>query len=494
MESAKDLMITLGAELAVGLESTGRLVGFLILGPKPSGLPYEPEETAFLRALGTVASLGLQSVEMQTTLELANREMKDKVEKIAEQQRRILALQDQLSQKGVSFAWNNELTGEDSDPLNQEQENDGLMTPVSDAFSSIIGSSQPIRALIRQARKVADSSSAVLVRGETGTGKELVARAIHDASPRTIKPYVSVHCASLSSSLLESELFGHVKGAFTGADRDRAGRFEQADGGTIFLDEIGDISLETQIKLLRVLQEKTFERVGSSQSMKVDVRVIAATHRDLETMIRQGDFREDLYYRLNVISLRTPSLRERKEDIFALALHFLNLCTQKLQKPVTKISHEAVEVLMAYNWQGNIRELENCIERAIVLAEGDTIQSSDMPAEIQNATGRNMRSEKLTGRSSGRSAPARIRKTSSPLDHSWTRDSRNTVTGTATPNLKASVSRETIDEIEQEALEYERVQILDALREAGGNRSQAARLMGLPRTTLLSRMKRHGLA
>jgi transcriptional regulator with GAF, ATPase, and Fis domain len=496
MESAKDLMITLGAELAVGLESTGRLVGFLILGPKPSGLPYEPEETAFLRALGTVASLGLQSVEMQTTLELANREMKDKVEKIAEQQRRILALQDQLSQKGVSFAWNNELTGEDSDPLNQEQENDGLMTPVSDAFSSIIGSSQPIRALIRQARKVADSSSAVLVRGETGTGKELVARAIHDASPRTIKPYVSVHCASLSSSLLESELFGHVKGAFTGADRDRAGRFEQADGGTIFLDEIGDISLETQIKLLRVLQEKTFERVGSSQSMKVDVRVIAATHRDLETMIRQGDFREDLYYRLNVISLRTPSLRERKEDIFALALHFLNLCTQKLQKPVTKISHEAVEVLMAYNWQGNIRELENCIERAIVLAEGDTIQSSDMPAEIQNATGRNMRSEKLTGRSSGRSAPARIRKTSSPLDHSWSRDSRNTVnvTGTATPNLKASVSRETIDEIEQEALEYERVQILDALREAGGNRSQAARLMGLPRTTLLSRMKRHGLA
>ena len=492
MESAKDLMITLGAELAVGLESTGRLVGFLILGPKPSGLPYEPEETAFLRALGTVASLGLQSVEMQTTLELANREMKDKVEKIAEQQRRILALQDQLSQKGVSFAWNNELTGEVSEPFNQDLENDGAITPVSDAFSSIIGSSQPIRALIRQARKVADSSSAVLVRGETGTGKELVARAIHDASPRTIKPYVSVHCASLSSSLLESELFGHVKGAFTGADRDRAGRFEQADGGTIFLDEIGDISLETQIKLLRVLQEKTFERVGSSQSMKVDVRVIAATHRDLETMIRQGDFREDLYYRLNVISLRTPALRERKEDIFALALHFLNICTQKLQKPVTKISHEAVEVLMAYNWQGNIRELENCIERAIVLAEGDTIQSSDMPAEIQNATGRTIRTEKLTGRSSGRTAPARIRKTSSPLDQSWSRDSRNTVT--ATPNLKAAVSRETVDEIEQEALEYERVQILDALREAGGNRSQAARLMGLPRTTLLSRMKRHGLA
>ena len=209
-------------------------------------------------------------------------------------------------------------------------------------------------------------------------------------------------------------------------------------------------------------------------------------------MIRQGDFREDLYYRLNVISLRTPALRERKEDIFALALHFLNICTQKLQKPVTKISHEAVEVLMAYNWQGNIRELENCIERAIVLAEGDTIQSSDMPAEIQNATGRTIRTEKLTGRSSGRAAPARIRKTSSPLDQSWSRDSRNTVT--ATPNLKAAVSRETVDEIEQEALEYERVQILDALREAGGNRSQAARLMGLPRTTLLSRMKRHGLA
>ena len=490
-ESAKDLMISLGAELAVGLESTGRLVGFLILGPKPSGLPYEPEETAFLRALGTVASLGLHSVEMQTTLEVANRELRDKVEKIAEQQRRILVLQDQLSQKGVSFSWTHEDGADASGGLGPGPDVAESECKESDEFSSIIGSSVPIRALIRQARKVADSSSAVLVRGETGTGKELIARAIHQASPRSSKSYVSVHCASLSSSLLESELFGHVKGAFTGADRERAGRFEQADGGTIFLDEIGDISLETQIKLLRFLQEKTFERVGSSQSMKVDVRVIAATHRDLETMIQQGSFREDLYYRLNVISLRTPSLRERKEDIFSLALHFLNTCGQKLQKPVTKISHEAVEVLMAYNWQGNIRELENCIERAIVLADGDTIQTGDMPIEIQTATGRNPQRGKLEGRSTVR---AQARKFNSSAEEIWGRENRSSQVVSATLNSKVGVARGSIKEIEEEALEYERVQILDALREAGGNRSQAARLMGLPRTTLLSRMKRHGLA
>ena len=400
-------------------------------------------------------------------------------------------LQDQLSQKGVSFSWTHEDGADASGGLGPGPEVAESECKESDEFSSIIGSSVPIRALIRQARKVADSSSAVLVRGETGTGKELIARAIHQASPRSSKSYVSVHCASLSSSLLESELFGHVKGAFTGADRERAGRFEQADGGTIFLDEIGDISLETQIKLLRFLQEKTFERVGSSQSMKVDVRVIAATHRDLETMIQQGSFREDLYYRLNVISLRTPSLRERKEDIFSLALHFLNTCGQKLQKPVTKISHEAVEVLMAYNWQGNIRELENCIERAIVLADGDTIQTGDMPIEIQTATGRNPQRGKLVGRSTVR---AQARKFNSSAEEIWGRENRSSQVVSANLNSKVGVARGSIKEIEEEALEYERVQILDALREAGGNRSQAARLMGLPRTTLLSRMKRHGLA
>jgi len=491
MELAKDAMISLGAELAIGLEASGRVVGFMILGPKPSGLPYEPEEMAFLRALGTVAGLGLHSVEMQATLELANRELKDKVEKIAEQQRRILVLQDQLAQKGVPLAYTTDdgqsVAGADQDLL----AGDSFLMQQNDAFGAMIGSSEPIRSVIRQARKVADTPSAVLVRGESGTGKELMARAIHEKSSRAGRNFVAVHCASLSSSLLESELFGHAKGAFTGADRERAGRFEQADGGTIFLDEIGDISLETQIKLLRVLQEKTFERVGSSQSIKVDVRVIAATHRNLEAMIRTGEFREDLYYRLNVISLRTPALRERKEDIFSLALHFLDRCNQKLQKPVTKISNEAIEVMMAYQWPGNIRELENCIERAIVLAEGDTIQPGDLPAEIQANPGSATRGNRAGVRT-------RNRKTVDGAGSVWSREAertrpRSTAVQSPSSATKAAPSRESLDEIEQEALEYERVQILDALREAGGNRSHAARLLGMPRTTLLSRMKRHGL-
>lgn len=492
MELAKDAMISLGAEVAIALEASGRVVGFMILGPKPSGLPYEPEEMAFLRALGTVAGLGLHSVEMQATLELANRELKDKVEKIAEQQRRILVLQDQLAQKGLplSFAAVEGQAaglGPDQDLLS----GDSLLIQQNDAFVAMIGSSEPIRSVIRQARKVADTPSAVMVRGESGTGKELMARAIHEKSSRASRNFVAVHCASLSSSLLESELFGHAKGAFTGADRERAGRFEQADGGTIFLDEIGDISLETQIKLLRVLQEKTFERVGSSQSIKVDARVIAATHRNLEAMIRTGEFREDLYYRLNVISLRTPALRERKEDIFALALHFLDRCNQKLQKPVTKISNEAIEVMMAYPWPGNIRELENCIERAIVLSEGDTIQPGDLPTEIQANSG-------VSARGNRGGARTRNRR---PVDDSgmiWPREAqgsrpRSAATQSTSSATKAAPSRESLEEIEQEALEYERVQILDALREAGGNRSHAARLLGMPRTTLLSRMKRHGL-
>ena len=239
--------------------------------------------------------------------------------------------------------------------------------------------------MIAMARKVAASPSAVLIRGESGTGKELLAAAIHRASPRAARPFVKVHCAALSQSLLESELFGHVKGAFTGADRDRVGRFEQANGGTLFLDEIGDINLEVQTKLLRVLQEMSFERVGSSQPITVDVRILAATHQDLEALIRAGRFREDLYYRLNVICLHIPALRERREDIFELAVYFLNLHAQRIGKPVTHLEPEAVEALAAYDWPGNIRELENVLERAVVLADGPAITVDDLPPELRQA-------------------------------------------------------------------------------------------------------------
>ncbi len=246
--------------------------------------------------------------------------------------------------------------------------------------------------MVELARKVAASPSAVLIRGESGTGKELAGRGDPPREPASRqRPFVQVHCAALSQNLLESELFGHVKGAFTGADRDRVGRFQQADGGTLFLDEIGDINWEVQTKLLRVLQEMSFERVGSSQTITVDVRIVAATNQDLEALIQAGQFREDLYYRLNVISLHTPSLRERKEDVFELAVHFLNVHARRAGKSVTQLDDEAIETLDAYDWPGNVRELENVIERAVVLADGPAITRDDLPPETRRPIRRRRR-------------------------------------------------------------------------------------------------------
>src|SRR5207302_6938207 len=233
----------------------------------------------------------------------------------------------------------------------------------------IVGSGPAVQQVLQLIKKVSSTRSAVLIRGESGTGKELLARALHEGSPRASKPYIKVHCAALSPTLLESELFGHVKGAFTDAHKDKIGRFELADGGTLFLDEIGDIGLEVQTKLLRVLQEMTFERVGSSEPVEVDVRVIAATHQNLERLIAEGRFREDLYYRINVISVSVPPLRERREDIPELALHFLKLHGERCGKTMLQIDDDALGMLKAYSWPGNIRQLENVIERAVVVAE-----------------------------------------------------------------------------------------------------------------------------
>jgi Nif-specific regulatory protein len=227
-------------------------------------------------------------------------------------------------------------------------------------------------------RKVAKSNSTVLIRGETGTGKELIAGAIHHNSLRAARNFVKVNCAALQENLLESELFGHEKGAFTGADRQRIGRFEQADGGSLFLDEIGDMSASTQAKILRVLQEHEFERLGGTRTIKVDVRLIAATNRDLPAMVANGQFREDLYYRLNVVSIDMPSLRERKEDILPLAAWFIRRFSSELKKKVDGLEADAQKLLMRYNWPGNIRELENAIERAALLAEGSLIRADDL--------------------------------------------------------------------------------------------------------------------
>ncbi|MHB1561251.1 MAG: sigma-54-dependent transcriptional regulator [Isosphaeraceae bacterium] len=252
-------------------------------------------------------------------------------------------------------------------------------------FHHILSKSPRMRDIFELISHVAQTISTVLIFGETGTGKELVARAVHEASPRAANPFVAVNCAALPESLLESELFGHEKGAFTSAVGQRKGRFELAHGGTIFLDEIGEIPLSMQAKLLRVLQERRFERVGGAQTVEVDVRVIAATNRDLLRLCKEGKFREDLYYRLNVVKLDLPPLHERPEDIALLAAHF----TQKFSRPGTPpktISPEAMELLLQHRWPGNIRELENAIERAIVTSRDDVIRPENLPSEILKPT------------------------------------------------------------------------------------------------------------
>jgi DNA-binding NtrC family response regulator len=253
------------------------------------------------------------------------------------------------------------------------------------SFESIIGSSAPMQEIFKMVSQIAASRASVLVTGESGTGKELIAAAIHERSPRAKGPFVKLHCAALAESLLESELFGHERGAFTGALARRDGRFSQANHGTLFLDEIGEIAPAVQVKLLRFLQEREFERVGGNETISVDVRVIAATNRDLKQMLAEGKFREDLYYRLNVINLEMPALRDRPSDVPLLASHFLHKYAAENGKELRQFTSDALECLTAYPWPGNVRELENVIERAVVLARSPEITVADLPAQFAPA-------------------------------------------------------------------------------------------------------------
>src|SRR5450432_4604196 len=246
------------------------------------------------------------------------------------------------------------------------------------SFGAIVGESPALREVLTRVEQVAKTSSTVLLRGETGTGKEMVARAIHINSARESRPFVRLNCAALAPGVLESELFGHEKGSFTGAVARRLGRFELADGGTLFLDEVGDLPLDVQVKLLRVLQEREFERVGGAETIKVDVRVVSATHRDLEKLIAAGEFREDLYYRLNVFPITLPPLRDRTEDLPRLAEHFIAKFNRTTGKTIRGCDAGAVEALMQYGWPGNVRELENVIERAMILARGSEVTAADL--------------------------------------------------------------------------------------------------------------------
>ena len=325
-----------------------------------------------------------------------------------------------------------------------ESENISLRAQLDKKFGleNIIGASAAIQQVFEVVQQVAPTRATVMITGETGTGKELIAHAIHNLSPRKNGPFIAVHAAALTSTLLESELFGHEKGAFTGAVERRIGRFELADGGTLFLDEVGEIEPAMQVKILRVLEERAFERVGGQKTINVDVRLIAATNKDLKKLVNEAKFRDDLFYRLSVVSVSLPPLRERREDIPLLANAFLGQCSRENSKPVREMTPEALNVLMAYDWPGNVRELRNTIEQMVVLARAERLTLRDVPAAIRGGADLTKISVVRTGM--------------------------------------------TVEEAERQL-------IVQALKETGGNRTRAAEKIGISRRTLHRKLKKYGL-
>jgi Nif-specific regulatory protein len=323
-----------------------------------------------------------------------------------------------------------------------KRETEQLRAEKAPEVDSLVGNSGPMRAVVEMIRQVAASEVSVLVRGESGTGKELIAQALHRQSARKSGPFVAVNCGSIPEQLVESELFGHVRGAFTGAQSQRIGRFEAASGGTLFLDEVGELSLASQVKLLRALQTRQIDRVGENRPRPIDVRVIAATNANLERMMQDGRFREDLYYRLNVFPIYVPPLRDRKSDIPQLADHFLAHYAEENGRDVKRISTPAIELMMAYHWPGNVRELENCMARAVLITTDGVVREHHLPPTLQ------------TGKSSG-----------------------TTKSGSLHDLMMA----------------YEREILIEAMKNASGNQSQAARVLGTTPRILGYRLRRHGL-
>ncbi|MCP5463922.1 MAG: sigma-54-dependent Fis family transcriptional regulator [Deltaproteobacteria bacterium] len=334
-----------------------------------------------------------------------------------------------------------------------EADNARLAKQVKDKynFENIVGCSDALRDVFKMVERVAETDSNVLILGESGTGKELIARAIHFNSPRQNKPLIPINCGAIPENLLETELFGYVKGAFTGASHSQVGKFEVANGGTIFLDEIGDMSLKLQVKLLRVLQEKQFEPVGSTKTIRADVRVIAATHQNLEELVAKGEFREDLFYRLNVIPITVPSLRDRISDVPLLVDHFIKKFTQANQLATPDINDEVMNALMSYKWPGNVRELENTIERLVVLRPGQHVRLSDLPDKFSEMT-----------------------------------NSFFIKSGFSFPESGISLKHVVED--------FENTLICKALDKTGWNKNQAANLLKLNRTTLVEKIKKKKLS
>lgn len=330
-----------------------------------------------------------------------------------------------------------------------ESENQTLKQQLDKKFGleNIIGESEPMQRVMDIVRQVAPARATVLIHGESGTGKELLAKAIHQLSPRSVKSMVTVHCAALSPTLLESELFGHEKGSFTGAHERRIGRFEQAEGGTLFLDEIGEVDETTQVKLLRFLGERSFERVGGNKTLSADVRVVVATNKNLKELVEKGEFREDLYFRLNVVELWAPPLRERLDDIPILALHFLREFAIENAKSISDFTADALEAMIRYDWPGNVRELRTAIEHAVVLSKNEMIQLTDLPHSVQ---------------------------------------SRGIIQNEVQMNQPIIGKGVTLEEAEKQL-------IIRTIKECSGNRTAAAKKIGISRRTLHRKLHRYGL-
>ena len=427
----------------VGEGITGRVVE----SGKPIVVPKVSREPAFLHRASRRPELSHQELSFICVPILLNRravgalgiDLKFKPERTFDRSVKFLALVASMVAQAIKI---HRLIDEDKRRL--VDENTHLRQEVRERydFSNLVGTSGPMRQIFEQVAQVAGTNTTVLVRGESGTGKELIAHAIHYSSLRAKKPFIKVSCAALPESLIESELFGHEKGAFTGAEARKKGRFELAEGGTLFLDEIGDVNPSTQVKLLRVLQEREFERVGGTETIKANVRLLAATNKDLERAMNTGAFREDLYYRLNVFTIFVPPLRERKADLLMLADHFLEKFAREHKRSIRRISTPAIDMLASYHWPGNVRELENTLERAVLMCDGEVIHGHHLPPSLQTA------------------------------------EASGTVTRVA---LKEAVAA------------YEKDLIQDALKTTRGNRAKAARLLDTTERIINYKVRTYGV-
>ena len=446
----------LRVEAADGIGDASRLVryrigegitGKVVQSGKPIVVPQVSREPAFLHRAARRPELSHQELSFVCVPISLNRraigalaiDLKFKAERNFERGTKFLGVVASMIAQAVKI---HRLIEEDKRTL--VDENTHLRQELRERydFSNLVGSSGPMRQIFEQVTQVSGTNTTALIRGESGTGKELIAHAIHYSSLRAKKPFVKVSCAALPDSLIESELFGYEKGAFTGAESRKKGRFEMAEGGTLFLDEIGDINLSTQVKLLRVLQEREFERVGGTETIKANVRLIAATNKDLEKAMAAGTFREDLYYRLNVFTLFVPPLRERKPDMLLLVDHFLEKFAREHKRNIKRISTPAIDMLASYHWPGNVRELENTLERAVLMCDGEVVHGHHLPPSLQTA------------------------------------EASGTVTRVS---LRDAVGA------------YEKDLLADALKTTRGNRAKAARLLDTTERIINYKVRQHGI-